>query len=122
MKKDDLIQLVNDTITLVDNVNYKQAEYSRNDEEIELRAKKLAELLNRNGKISDSQIDDIYEKLLNHKEALEMFYSNEKIGSYSVLSDNFGVHVSNKSSNGKLKPDKEKEIEASRAFISELFS
>lgn len=117
VNKEDILAKIDDTIQLVDSINSKQAEYIENDEEINLRAKKLCELLYNNGKISDSQKDTVYNKLLNHRDALELFYSNEKIASYSVKADDFGLlESSNPKFNGKT------EDEATKIFISELFS
>ncbi|MEM3075152.1 MAG: hypothetical protein QW727_04400 [Candidatus Pacearchaeota archaeon] len=123
MNINDLIKKVDTTISMLDGMNYKVAEYVQNDDEILLRANKLCDLLSKNGKIAESQKEDILEKLLNHKEALELFYSNEKIAGYSnsLVSDNFGGLIANGSNEKRAGWNSNKDDDATKEFIRELF-
>jgi len=89
------------------------------DDESVALAERVADLLVRNNKIDARQRDEVMDKLLNHRKALELFYSNEKMAG-EIPYDSFGT-LKYASAPKKNKNKDETDV-AFEAFVSELLN
>jgi ElaB/YqjD/DUF883 family membrane-anchored ribosome-binding protein len=89
------------------------------DDESVALAERVADLLVRNNKIDARQRDEVMDKLLNHRKALELFYSNEKMAG-EIPYDSFGT-LKYASAPKRNKKENESDV-ALDAFLSELLN